>query len=516
MINLSQKNVLKPLRLIFLSFLFVFVSCGESKTPPPFIKLSEASLIPAPVEVNQGNGYFEVNEEVSIVSSDESLAFVSDYLAKAINSRTGLSPKESSEESKNTISLQLKDDAAFASAEAYTIEISSENIEISSPSEAGVFFGIQTLIQLLDGTKDNERWAVGAGEINDKPRFDYRGSMLDVSRHFFTVDQVKHYIDLLTPYKFNHLHLHLSDDQGWRIEIKSWPELTKVGGSTEVGGGEGGFYTQEDYKEIVAYAAERYITVVPEIDMPGHTNAALASYTELNCDDKATELYTGIEVGFSSFCVDKPVTYKFIDDVVREISAITPGKYFHAGGDESHATEEKDYIKFVDSVQKIVSKYNKTMIGWDEVQLASIDSNTVAQFWASEENAKGATAKGNKLLFSPASKMYMDMKYDSITKLGLKWAGYIELDDAYNWDPSNYVQDITDDQIIGIEAPLWTETIETTKDIEYMVFPRLLAYAEIGWSQAEKKDWEGFKSRLKFQLKKLDKLDVLYYNSPKL
>jgi len=309
--------------------------------------------------------------------------------------------------------------------------------------------------------------------------------------------------------------LHLSDDQGWRIEIKSWPKLTEIGSKTEVGGTPGGFYTQEDYKEIVQYAADRFITIIPEIDMPGHTNAALASYPELNCDGKSPEPYTGMKVGFSSFCVDKEITYKFIDDVVREISAITPGKYFHIGGDESHATKKDDYVVFVDKVQGIVSKHGKTLIGWDEVVTANIKNTSIAQFWASEENAKTAVNKDIKLIMSPAKKAYLDMKYDSITKLGLKWAGYVAVDTGYDWNPSDYVEGIKKENILGIEAPLWTETVTNLSELQFLVFPRLPGYAEIGWTQDSLRSWDDYKIRLASFKGRFEKMNINYYKSPK-
>ena len=208
--------------------------------------------------------------------------------------------------------------------------------------------------------------------IDDRPRFRWRGAHLDVSRHFFSVAEVKRYIDLISQYKVNVLHLHLSDDQGWRIAIDSWPRLTSVGGSTEVGGGPGGYYTKRDYRELVRYAAARYITVVPEIDTPGHTNAALASYAELNCDGIAPPLYTGIDVGFSSLCVDKEITYEFLDDVIRELAALTPGPYLHMGGDEAHSTEDADYVRFIERVQPIVAAHGKRLMGWEEIAQAPL------------------------------------------------------------------------------------------------------------------------------------------------
>ena len=309
------------------------------------------------------------------------------------------------------------------------------------------------------------------------------------------------------------MHLHLSDDQGWRIEIKSWPNLAIHGGSTQVGGGPGGYYTQEQYADIVQYAQERYITVIPEIDMPGHTNAALASYAELNCDGKATELYTGTKVGFSTLCTDSEITYKFIDDVVRELAALTPGPYIHIGGDESHATKEEDYIPFINRVQEIVTAHGKQVIGWDEIALASLKAGSVAQHWANVENANKAVDQGAKILMSPARKAYLDMKYDKTTKLGLRWAGLIEVDTGYNWDPVTLIPGIGKESIIGIEAPLWSETVTNIDEIEYMVFPRLPGYAEIGWTSAASRDWEEYKERLGKHGERFKAMDINFYPS---
>ena len=352
-----------------------------------------------------------------------------------------------------------------------------------------------------------------AGTITDYPAFSYRGAMLDVSRHFFGVEDVKRLIDFLALYKMNVLHLHLSDDQGWRIEIKSWPDLAIHGGSTQVGGGKGGYYTQEQYSDIVNYAKERYITIVPEIDMPGHTNAALASYAELNCNGKATELYTGTEVGFSSFCTSHDITYKFIDDVVRELAAITPGPYIHIGGDESHSTKREDYIPFINKVQDIVLSHGKKVLGWDDIAISSLKPNVIAQHWANVKNAKMAVSQGAKILMSPAIKAYLDMQYDKTTKLGLHWAAYIEVDSAYIWDPATLIPGVGKENVIGIEAALWTETITNMKDMEYMVFPRLPGFAEIGWTPSSERNWNEYKVRLGKQGERFKAMDINFYPS---
>src|SRR5262249_8209433 len=283
---------------------------------------------------------------------------------------------------------------------------------------AGLFYGVQTLRQLLPA---NGPRRIPAVSIRDRPRFGWRGAMLDVARHFRSVHDVKRFVDLMALYKLNRLHFHLSDDQGWRIAIDKWPRLathgrSAAGGSTAVGGGKGGWYTQAQYEDIVRYAAARYVTVVPEIDMPGHVHAALSSYPKLSCDGKPSPLYTGIDVGFSSLCIDKELTYDFVSDVVGELARLTPGPWIHIGGDEAMATKPADYVRFVQRVEKIVGSYGKHMLGWEEIGRAKLDPGTVVQHWNIDQSkvalSVAAVKQGAKVIMSPADHAYLDMKYD--------------------------------------------------------------------------------------------------------
>ena len=512
---------------------------GACQKPAP---LSEAGLIPLPQELSNGSGTFEVTAETGIrlIGTSEKLTSIGDFLANSLRPATGFAVPVSKDSGEITLEL-----TGSGPSEAYELEITDAGIRITAAGEAGLFYGVQTLIQLFpadiaQATVQSRDWILPQGKVSDAPDFAYRGSMLDVARHFISKEDVKFYIDQMASMKLNYLHLHLTDDQGWRIEIKSWPKLTEIGGSSEVGGGKGGFYTQEEYKELVAYAAERYITIVPEIDMPGHTNSALASYAELNpgvnlpvgqgldslnkkpldyqlplTAPQASQMYTGIEVGWSTFAPQLEVTYAFVDSVVREISELSPGPYFHIGGDESHVTEKDDYIYFVERVQDIVSKYGKTSMGWDEVATAKLLPGNVAQFWAKEENAILAKNQGNKVLLSPAKKAYLDMQYDSISRIGLHWAAYIELDSAYLWDPSTYVKGLSKEDILGVEAPLWSETVTNREDINYLAFPRLAALAEVAWTKKEQRSWEGFASRIPIQGDRWTIQGVDFYKSPK-
>jgi len=516
MVN-NKQNPASAIAVLLLIVLMQF-AC----TPKVPSDLTKESIIPKPVSVTATGDYFSINDKTAIFVQGESqeLKNIGQFLANRLNPATGLAieVKAATAEPTSGIYLMLNGSDIKPGDESYEISISKKLLKLSANSPAGLFMGVQTIRQLLPAgielaSKQEGLWQIATGTITDAPEYSYRGSMLDVARHFFGVADVKRYIDLISYYKMNSLHLHLADDQGWRIEIKSWPNLTTHGGSTQVGGAAGGFYTQEQYSDIVKYASDRYVTIIPEIDMPGHTNAALASYAELNCDGKARDLYTGTEVGFSTLCTKKDVTYKFINDVVRELAGLTPGPYIHIGGDESHATKKEDYIPFIEKVQDIVIANGKLVFGWDEISLSKLKGNTVAQYWASAENAKRAVEQGAKILISPATKTYLDMQYDSTTKLGLHWAAYIEVDSSYIWDPATLVPGIGKENIIGVEAPLWSETVTNMEEIEYMVFPRLPGIAEIAWTPASARNWDEYKVRLGTHGARFTAMGIDYYPS---
>lgn len=498
--------------------IFGMAACSSVPTD-----LSKAGVIPKPASVAPSGKAFTISNRSDIIvpaGSDE-LVTIGQYLADRLNPATGLGLEVlagNKKPGRGDIILALTDNESGLGDEGYELEITTRIIKITAGKPAGLFYAIQTLRQLLppeveSGSLQSGPWFVPTGIIKDYPSYSYRGAMRDVARHFFGVEDITTFIDQMAFYKMNFLHLHLSDDQGWRIEIKSWPNLTIHGGQTEVGGGEGGYYTQEQYSEIVNYAKARYVTIVPEIDMPGHTNAALASYPELNIGGKATELYTGIKVGFSTLDTKSETTYKFIDDVVREISALTPGPYFHIGGDESHSTKIEDYIPFVNRVQDIVVSHGKKVLGWDEIALATLKPDAVVQYWAKAANAIKGINQNAKVLMSPCKYAYIDMKYDSTSTYGLKWAGYIEVNHGYNWDPANLVSEIGKENIIGIEAPLWAETVSNREEAEYLLFPRLPGYAEIGWTPAELRNWDDYKVRLADHGKRMKAMGINFYPS---
>jgi hexosaminidase len=518
----------------FVILTFLIAACNDSKPTSPEAKLAFGRVIPKPVSANAIGKTFLITENTTIVadSSSTEMRHVANYLAENLKTITGLSVNLASTAGSGAILLTLQGGSSSLGDEGYELQIDENQVKVIANKPAGVFYGIQTLRQIIadrDDKASRNQWEVATGTITDHPEYAWRGSMLDVARHFFPVEDVKRYIDLLSYYKINILHLHLSDDQGWRIEIKSWPNLTAIGGQSQVGGGKGGFYTQEQYKEIVAYAQSRFITIVPEIDLPGHTNAALVSYSsellpgppiKLEPGAKprpvAGQPHTGIEVGFSTLSLKKESTFKFVNDVIREIAAITPGPYFHVGGDEAAVTKKPDYIVFVNRFKEIVNANGKIMIGWEEIAQADLDSTVITQFWHSHNYAKMAAEKGSRILFSPSTKVYLDMQYDSTSRIGLNWAAYIEVDSSYQWDPAKLVPGIEREQIMGVEAPLWTETVVTMDDIEYLVFPRMPGIAEIGWTPASSRNWDDYKVRLSNHAKLWKAMGIDFYRSPKI
>ncbi len=492
---------------------------AQAVTPTPLDR-----VVPAPASAEPGGSPYRITRGTHIrVDGPREAHRVAEYLAGVLRPSTGYRLPVTTE---GAGGIRLRLDRGDHGPEGYRLDSGRRGVTISAGTPAGLFHGVQTLRQLLPAAVEKDTvqpgpWPVAGGTITDSPRYGWRGAMLDVSRHFFTVDQVKRYVDQLALYKFNKLHLHLSDDQGWRIAVDSWPRLATHGGSTQVGGGPGGYYTKAQYKEIVRYAASRHLEVVPEIDMPGHTNAALASYADLNCDGVAPPLYTGTEVGFSSLCVGKEITYDFVDDVIRELAALTPGRYLHIGGDEAHSTSHEDYVTFMDRVQPVVAKYGKTVVGWHQLTGANPAKGALAQYWgldrtSPEEKARvvKAAQSGTGLILSPADRVYLDMKYTEDTPLGLSWAGYVEVRRSYDWDPGAYLPGVPADAVRGVEAPMWSETIENSGHIEYMAFPRLPGVAELGWSPAATHDWERYRVRLAAQAERWDALGMEWYRSP--
>lgn len=479
-------------------------------------KAQYESLIPKPVLLEKRGGVCSLIPESRIcVQAGSTWALqAAEYLAGRLRPLTGLPlPVEEAAQAfePGCIYFTAQGAGTELGEEGYQLSTEEGCLIIRARGFAGFFYGCQTLRQLLPPAEGP--WEIPGVFIEDYPRFPWRGSMLDVARSFFTVDEVKRLLDLLAAYKLNRLHLHLSDDQGWRIMIDSWPNLALHGGSGAVEGGRAGFFTKAEYQELAAYAQSRAITLVPEIDLPGHTNAALASYPELNRDGVAPGLYRGMKVGFSTLAAEKEITYKFVSDVLGELAALTPGPYLHVGGDEAHSTKDEEYRLFMGRVQDIVAELGKTLVGWDEIIQAGLRPGDLVQIWRKDTRPREAVRQGAKLIMSPCTRVYLDMKYGPETELGQDWAALIEVEDAYSWDPVSVYPDVGEEDVLGVEAPLWTETIHNLGDMEYMLFPRLLGVAEIGWSPRQGRSWEEYRLRLAAHGPRLRAAGVNFYRS---
>lgn len=409
--------------------------------------------------------------------------------------------------------------------ESYRIESTEASVTIAGADAAGLFYGVHTLTQLI--FRDDDGWALPAVTIDDAPRFRYRGVMLDVARHFHGPHTVKAYIDRAASLKFNALHLHLTDDQGWRLQLRSRPALTEKASATAAFGDDGGFYTQDDYREIVAYAAAQHMIVVPEIDVPGHTHAVSLAYPEL-CEQPVVsdpvrqttrdfggelpvhgEAYEGIAVGFSSLKIREEATYAFLADVLDEVTALTRGPYVHVGGDEALGTPSADYAVFMRRVTELVAARGKTPLTWHEAGATDdLAPGTIGQYWGfvgtdpeAERKAGRFVAQGSSLILSPADAIYLDMTFDADAALGLTWAnGPTTARRAYEWDPAAVIPGVADADILGVEAPLWSETVRTLGDIDALAFPRIAAAAEAAWSPAvgtsALRTWHSFSQRV--------------------
>lgn len=437
-----------------------------------------------------------------------------------------------------TLVVEL-DSSAAPAPEGYLIEVTASSILLLAPSEAGLFYGAQTLRQLAAQQPDG----ISPVRISDHPRYTYRGFMLDVARHFHPPETVRAVIDRMALLKLNHLHLHLTDDQGWRIEILSRPELTAHASGSEVGGGPGGFYTQEEFREIVAYAAEHFITVVPEFDMPGHTHAVSLAYPELveepalveavrnQAADMGLELpvfgepYTSIVVGHSSLKTASPEVVDFVSEVVRELAELAPGPYLHIGGDEALGTPKDAFDSFVARSSRIAAATGKTPIGWHEMgSCEDVAPGTIGQFWGlrGDDGSAGVPARslveqGGRVILSPADAIYVDHKYAADDPIGLAWAnGPTSVEDSFSWEPDALIDGVEGAAILGVEAALWTETIGTLPEIDWLMFPRVASGAEKAWSPRESSDWPGFRERLAAQAPLWRSEGIGFFESPEI
>ena len=492
-------------------------------------------IIPAPLTATAGSGSgFTLSGQTVIGVADGSgpVRQLAEQLAADLRRSTGLplpvtAPAVQGAAPEGGIDLRL--DPALpeeTGPEGYRLEAGPAGVLITARTDTGLYRGTQTLRQLLppqveSRTRATADWSLAPVTVTDRPRYPYRGAMLDVARHFFSVDEVKGYVDRLALYKFNHLHLHLTDDQGWRLAVPGRPELTGIGAATEVGGTPGGFYTEADYREIVRYAQDHYLTVVPEIDLPGHTNAVLTAYPELDCSGgPKARPYTGNQVGFSLICPTDERTFAFTGEVITYLAELTPGPYLHIGGDEVQTLEPARYQEFVRRVGAQVRAAGKTPLGWHQTAPAVGPQGVgMLEYWgragADAAEVAAAVGPGAQVVMAPADHAYLDMKYDAGTSLGVRWAGTVDVRTAYAWNPDTLLA-LPAGSVAGIEAPLWTETLPTLAEVDLMALPRLPVLAEVGWSAQAARDWEGMRLRLAAQAPRWDAAGFGYDRRPEI
>jgi hexosaminidase len=509
----------------------------------------EIALIPQPEKLTPGTGNFSITPKTKIVLAgsglEQSAKFLNDYFQTFFGFKLAI---QKSGDFKNNIVLNYEK-MEHSIPGAYYLHINKEGVHIGGDNATGTFYGVQTLIQLLPVVKSNNL-VVPAVEIEDRPRFGYRGLMLDVGRHFFPLDYVKKFIDFVAMHKMNTMQLHLTEDQGWRIEIKKYPKLTSVGAyrnGTIIGhhpgkGNDntryGGFYTQNEIKEMVKYAAERFVTIIPEIEMPGHASAAIAAYPQLSCfPDSATKhpskvVWAGSEQGkqvqqawgvYPDVFAPTEYTFQFLQDVLDEILPLFPSKYIHIGGDECPKDAWKksafcqQLIKdknlkdehglqsyFIQRMEKYLNSKGRQIIGWDEILEGGLAPNAAVMSWRGEKGGIAAAKEKHQVIMTPTGWAYFDYsqtkKEDSLT-IG----GYLTVQKVYSYEP--LPKELTADEVkyvMGAQANLWTEYISNPRKLEYMLFPRLSAMSEVLWSPKASKDWNSFEKRLQTQFKRYD------------
>ena len=539
------------------------------------------NLVPAPTQTTVTKSNFALKPNSVISYSDPSLKGIANDLAAYAKRQAGLTltvAEAAGQNPGNGIFLSLNPSnqalAALPAAygisakdgnpadERYALDIQENNITIEAMAAEGVYRGTTSLKQLIAGNPaaSGETLYLPVLNVVDNPRFAWRGFSFDLSRCFFTVDEVKQVIDLLSLYKFNVLHMHLTDNEGWRIEIKSHPKLTEIGGMRENEGKPVGFFTQEQYKEIVAYAQERFITIVPEIDLPGHTKAIFAAYPDLKNAAKLNFQLNMSGQAIGALDVDDPKATQLVKDVIAELAAMTPGSYIHIGGDETWGLSEDKYVRFVDQTRRIVKEQGKKVVGWQESARTNLDEGDLMQYWVhykntpSADNANDTTKKKKstmpkelqemmkeafmknakdmglglekkaRIILSPSGYVYLDHPYKEASvdstqaaeqgRLGL--AGYTKqtIAEMYDWNPAKFDDRLDPAKdIAGVEAAIWCETVRSFSDLQFLLMPRLAGVAEKGWSAVENTNWDEYKVRLASHSLIWDAMNWNYFKS---
>ncbi|MFH6959479.1 beta-N-acetylhexosaminidase [Flavobacterium aquidurense] len=523
------------------SLLFLLLFCSTLSFA------QEVNIIPQPVEVVRKTGNFVISSQTSLVVANKEDNAASAFLNTYLFNYYGFKLPVVNKGVKNSIKLISQKNIEGLKGEGYSFKSGKNGVEINGNSPMGTFYGMQTLIQLLPVEKSSSL-AIAAVDVKDEPRFAYRGAMLDVGRHFFSVEFVKKYIDYLALHKMNYFHWHLTEDQGWRIEIKKYPKLTEIGskrngsiigkypGKGSDNTPEGGFYTQEEVKDIVKYASDRFITVIPEIEMPGHSSAAIAAYPELSCfPDEKTNLPENMMSAKSKqemangrnkivqetwgvhtdVFVPTENTFKFLEDVLDEVMALFPSKYIHVGGDESPKDAWKrsafcqQMIKdkglkdehglqsyFIQRIEKYINKKGRTLIGWDEILEGGLAPNAIVMSWQGEAGGIAAAKENHQVIMTPGSHVYLDHSQTKDEK-EVTIGGFLPLETVYSYEP--IPKELNAQQakyVLGAQGNVWTEYMANPAKVEYMIFPRLSALSEVLWTPKESKNWTEFQTKI--------------------
>lgn len=523
--------------LLLAAFATVLTSCKNSNEE----EVKRISVVPKPLNSEIKEGEFEFNKNTSIHYEGEELKSTANYLQEQIKKITGWQLDLKKKLDQNQIQIMLGASDTLGT-EGYKFIASEGTVEISAFKANGAFYGVQTLLQLVfNGKKDDGGFEIPCAEITDKPKFSWRGMHLDVCRHFFPKEFIKKYIDILAMHKMNTFHWHLTEDQGWRIEIKQYPKLQEISSKRKGtvikknwgkydGIPHGGYYTQEEVKEIVAYAKERFITIVPEIEMPGHSLAALAAYPELGCTGGPYEVSQTWGVFNDVYCAGNEKTFEFLQNVVSEVIDLFPGEFFHVGGDEcpKKAWEKcpkcqkriaKEGLKnehelqsyFIERMEKFLNSKGKRLIGWDEILEGGLAPNATVMSWRGEKGGIEAAEMGHDVVMSPGSHCYFDHYQGDTASEPFAIGGFTTLEKTYSYNPvPAELSPEKSKHILGCQGNVWTEYILDEDHVEYMALPRMCALAEVGWLPAELKNEDGFLNRMKMHYNYLDFNDVNY------
>ncbi|MFI3267166.1 MAG: glycoside hydrolase family 20 protein [Rikenellaceae bacterium] len=536
------------IKIAFFAMMTIFMSCNSAQKVN-----ADFAVVPLPQEISVSNsGNFTITPLTTIVypEGNAKLEKVAYMLSKDLAANCGYVLQVATESDKSSIVLSV--DENVENEEGYNIIVSENSVQINGNTEAGVFYGTQTLRKAIPAGSVNAHIELPCGTVNDYPRFEYRGVMLDVARHFQPVDSVKRFIDIIAMHNVNKLHLHLSDDQGWRLEIKKYPELTSIGSKREetvigrntgeydgVPYGEGCFFTQDDIKELIAYAADRFITIIPEIDLPGHQLAALAAYPDLGCTGGPYKTWTKWGVSHEVICPGNEKAMTFLEDVLAEVIELFPSEYIHVGGDECPKTEWKtcpkcqarirkegikadkthsaeEYLQsyVISRMERFVESKGKHIIGWDEILEGGLAPNATVMSWRGINGGIEAAKQGHDVIMTPTSHLYFDYYQTTDTENEpIAIGGLLPLSKVYSFEP--IPEALTEEEakyVLGAQANIWTEYIPTFSHLTYMLLPRLTALSEVQWTNKDKKDYDDFLPRC---AKMTDHYTQLGYNFAK-